>query len=74
VSALGLKDYTGRMFLSHDTSFFLVVNLRQEVAGLTSGSLIVSTRRNIDRALQVYFKHLKIAVFFQQNLTIFIRF
>jgi len=54
------------MFLSHDTSFFLVAHLRQEAAGLMFGSLMVSARPNIDRALQVYFKHLKNSSFFSR--------
>ena len=36
------------MFLSHDTSFLQVVQLRQEVIGLMSGQLIVSARPKID--------------------------
>jgi len=49
VSALGLKDYIGRIyFIPRHITFFQVVQLRQEVVGLMSGPLMVSARPKID--------------------------
>jgi len=48
VSALGLKDYIGRIFFNpRHIWFFQVVQLRLEVVGLISGPLIVRARPKI---------------------------
>jgi len=53
-----------KYILTHNTSFFQVVQLRQEAVGLMSGQLIVSARPKIDtQPYKFILNSSKIAVF-----------